>query len=70
MLDKISFNEEINPRTLIRDVMAAGARGEKKGEKDGSCEKNQFSTMRISELHRKVHDQGLDVDPGRCSSLL
>jgi hypothetical protein len=46
--------------------MAAVARGEKKGEKDGSCEKNQFSTMRISELRREVHEQGLDVDQGRC----
>ncbi len=70
VLDKISFNEVIDPWTLIRDVMAAVARGEKKGEKDGSCEKNQFSTMRISELRRKVHVQGLDVDQGRCSSPL
>ena len=46
--------------------MAAVARGEKKGEKDGSCEKNQFSTMRISKLRREVHEQGLDVDQGRC----
>ncbi len=70
VLDKISFNKFIDPQTLIQDVMAAGARREKKGEKDGSYEKNQFSTMRISKLRRKVHEQGLDVDRGRCSSLL
>ena len=65
VLEKISFNEVIAPGTLIRDVLAAVARGEKKGEKDVSREKNQFSTMRISDLRRKVHEQGLDVDGSR-----
>ena len=49
VLNTIYFNGIIAPEIMIRDVLAAVMRGEKKG---GS----------ISELHRKAHKKGLDVD--------
>jgi len=52
VLNTISFNGVIAPETVIKDVLAAVVRGEKKG---GG----------ISELRRKAHKKGLDVDGSR-----
>jgi hypothetical protein len=52
VLNTIYFNGVVAPEIMIRDVLAADKRGEKKG---GS----------ISELRRKAHKKGLDVDGSR-----
>ena len=56
----ISFNDA--PGALISDFLAAFERGEKNGGTDGG---DDLSVMRISELHRKAHERGLDVDGSR-----
>jgi len=63
-MDKISFDEMI-PGNLMRDLMAAYARGEREeGGADGD-NNTQFTTMRISELRQKAHEKGIDVDGSR-----
>ena len=62
VLQKLSFKDA--PGTLINDVFAAVARGEKKSGNDASND-DQLCTMRISDLRRKVHEKGLDVDGSR-----
>jgi hypothetical protein len=57
---KISFNDA--PGALIIDVLAAFGRGETMGGTEGG---NELSVMRISELRRKAHESGLDVDGSR-----
>jgi hypothetical protein len=52
VLKKTSFNGFIAPETVIRDVLAA----------IGKVEKNSGG---ISELRRKAHERGLDVDGSR-----
>jgi len=64
VMDKISFDEMI-PGNLMRDLMAAYARGEREeGGADGD-NNTQFTTMRISELRQKAHEKGIDVDGSR-----
>ena len=62
VLKKVSFKD--TPGSLVSDVLAAVARGENKG---GTSESNdvELSTMRISDLRRKVHEKGLEVDGSR-----
>jgi hypothetical protein len=66
VMDKISFDEMI-PGNLMRDLMAAYARGEREeGRADGdNNSEHQFTTMRISELRQKAHEKGIDVDGSR-----
>jgi hypothetical protein len=60
----VSFDDV--PSTLMRDLLAAVARGEREeGGTDGNNAEVQFSTMRISELRRKAHEKGLEVDGSR-----
>jgi hypothetical protein len=63
VLQKVSFEDA--PGTLIGDVFAAVARGEKKSGNNAADNDDQLCTMRISDLHRKVHEKGLDVDGSR-----
>ena len=64
VLEKISFDDA--PGNLMRDLLAAVVRGERKeGEADGDNSKHQFTTMGISELRKEAHDKGLDVDGSR-----
>ena len=64
VLQKVSFKDA--PGTLIGDVFAAVARGEKKsGNNAAGNGDDQLCTMRISDLRRKVHEKGLDVDGSR-----
>ena len=53
------------PEGLLADVLAATARGEKKNVRGTSRESNQLSTLRISDLRRKSHEKGLDIDESR-----
>ena len=59
--EKLSFEQV--PSYLMKDLMAAVNRGKKKDGTSGSS--NELNTMRISELRRKLHEKGLDVDGSR-----
>lgn len=61
VLKKVSFKDA--PGTLISDVLAAVARRYETGVKGES--EDDFSTLRISDLRRKVHEMGMDVDGSR-----
>jgi hypothetical protein len=59
---KVSFKDA--PGDLISDVLAAMERGESKDRTDGDSE-TDLSTMRISKLRLKAHENGLNVDGSR-----
>jgi hypothetical protein len=64
VMDKISFDEMI-PGNLMRDLLAAVARGEREeGGADGD-NNARFNAMRISELRQKAYEKGLEVDGSR-----
>jgi len=63
ILQKVSFKDV--PGTMISDVLAAMARGEKKPGNDKGSDEDQLSIMRISDLRERVHQKGLDVDGSR-----
>ena len=64
VLEKISFKDAPAGPTMITDIIAAFARGDKPNGNDAR-NNDQLSTMRISELRRKAHGKGLDVDGSR-----
>ena len=61
-MNKSSFTDA--PGTLMRDLLAAVARGEQNGETDRN-DNNDLSIMRISELRQKAHLKRLNVDGSR-----
>ena len=65
VMDLITENDLLTP-TLIRDVLAAVSRREKKfGGRDGYGGDSRFNSMRICELRRESHEKGLNVDGSR-----
>jgi hypothetical protein len=65
VIEKLSFANMV-PGTLMRDLLVATARGER--VVDGSVrdgDESQYSTMRISELRKRAHEKGLNVDGSR-----
>ena len=61
--DDVSFVDV--PGTLLNDMLNAFVRSEKEdGAVGGSDEKN-FASMRVSELRKKAHENGLNVDGSR-----
>ena len=62
VMSKISFGDTI-PGTLMRDLMAAYARGDNRAV--GGNGENEYNTMRIYELRQIVHKKGLEVDGSR-----
>jgi hypothetical protein len=67
VLEKLSFADTV-PGNLMRDLLAATARREKKlgvsGGGDGA-NNSRFNYMYISELRRESHEKGLNVDGSR-----
>ena len=64
VIEKLSFADMV-PGTLVRDVLVATARGEKKDGTAVGIESQLTSSMRISELRKKAHEKGIDVDGSR-----
>ena len=63
VIKKLSFTDV--PGTLVRDVLVATARGETNvGGADVNVD-NQYDSLRISELRKKAHEKGLNVDGSR-----
>lgn len=65
LLEKGALKEA--PGGLLTNVLAAMARGEKKGASGNSevSGSDRLSTLRISDLRRKLHEKGLNVDGSR-----
>ena len=55
---RLSFDDV--PGYLMKDLLVAATRKRKTGNKG-----DRFNMMRVSELRRKLHEKGLDVDDSR-----
>jgi len=60
-IKKLSFDNF--PGHLVKDLMTVVARGKKEGS--ARSDANDFSTMRVSELRKMLHEKGLDIDGSR-----
>jgi hypothetical protein len=65
VIEKLSFANA--PGTLVTDVLAAMSRGERvvAGGSDVVFGDSQYNALRISELRKRVHEKGLNVDGSR-----
>lgn len=64
VITKLSFADTV-PGTLMRDLLVATARGEmRSGGADVNAD-SQYDSLRISELRKKAHEKGLNVDGSR-----
>jgi hypothetical protein len=63
VIEKLTTNTLI-PGSLIKDMFPTVFRGEKK---DGTAVgiESQLTSLRISELRKKAHEKGIDVDGSR-----
>jgi len=59
VLEEVSFKDCPGTPTLMKDVLSAVAR------ETGAANGNRYSTMRISELRKKLCKKGLDIDGSR-----
>jgi hypothetical protein len=63
VLEKLSFTDL--PGTLMRDLLAATARGEVRNNGTNVHVDNQYNALRINELRKMAHENGLNVDGSR-----
>jgi speckle-type POZ protein len=64
VIKKMSFVDLV-PGTFVRDVLVAMARGERNvGGADVNVD-DQYDSLRISELRKRAHEKGLNVDGSR-----
>ena len=66
VIERLSFADTV-PGTLMRDLLVATARGERNVDgSDGDVDdQSHFNSMRISELRKRAHEKGLNVDGSR-----
>jgi hypothetical protein len=67
-IEKLSSSFANAPGALITDVLAAVSRGERVvggSGQDGGDNESHFNAMRISELRKRAHEKGLNVDGSR-----
>ena len=63
VLEKLSFADM--PGTLMRDVLAATARVEMRSGGGDVTVDRKYDSLRISELRKRAHEKGLNVDGSR-----
>ena len=63
VLKKVTFHDA--PGLLLTDFLAAMAREDKKGKTDADSSEDKLMAMRISDLRKKAHGMGLEVDGSR-----
>jgi len=63
VIKKLSFTDA--PGTLLNDMLTAVVRNETEGAAPAGINENDLSFMRVSELRRKAHEKGLNVDGSR-----
>jgi hypothetical protein len=63
VLKKVTFHDA--PGSLLTDFLAAMAREDKKGKTDADSSEDKLMAMRISDLRKKAHGMGLEVDGSR-----
>lgn len=59
VLEEVSFKDCPGTPTLMKDVLGSVAR------ETGAANSNRYSTMRISDLRKKLYKKGLDIDGSR-----
>ena len=64
VINMMSFADVI-PGTLMRDLLAATARGEVRNNGPNVHVDNQYNALFISELRKMAHEKGLSVDGSR-----
>ena len=65
VIERLSFADTV-PGTLMRDLLVATVRGEGNvGGADGDGGESQYDYLRISELRKRAHEKGLNVDGSR-----
>ncbi len=65
VLDKVPLKGLPKGPAMFAYILGAMARGKKRNGNGEGSGKDQLSTMCISNLHRKVHEKGLDVNGSR-----
>lgn len=63
IMDDVSFVDA--PGTMLNDMLVAFIRSEKEDGDVGGSDENKFASMRVSELRKKAHENGLNVDGSR-----
>ena len=63
IIGKISFDNV--PGYMMTDLLTAVSRGEQHEGNSDDDEEDLLSTMRVSELRKKLDEDGLDVDGSR-----
>ena len=63
VLDKVSFDDV--PGTIVADLLAATSRKNKSVQEMAE----DLNTMRVSELRKKLHEKGLDIDGSRKAMI-
>ena len=64
VIKMMSFVDMV-PGTLMRDLLAATARGEVRNNGPNVHVDNHYNALRISELRKMAHKKGLNVDGSR-----
>jgi len=63
IMDKVSFDDL--PGSLMKDLLAAMARGEERTGDDADDESVKYNRMRVGTLRKLLDEKGLDVDGSR-----
>ena len=63
VIKKLSFNDV--PGALVKDVLVATARGEMRTRGADVNVDSQYNSLQISELRKRAHEKGLNVDGSR-----
>jgi hypothetical protein len=62
-INKVSFDDV--PGSMMKDLLAAMARGKKEDNGGSDDDPIGFNTMRVGTLRKMLHEKGLDVDGSR-----
>jgi len=63
ILGKVSFNDV--PGSMMTDLLTAMTREKKAADRSNDNGANDYETMRVSNLRKKLHEKGLAIDGSR-----
>ena len=72
VLNGVSFDDIPGGSSLFVDLIAAVTRDKKENspkKKDADGDKEDFNTMRVSDLRKRLHEKGLDIDGSRKAMI-
>ena len=67
VMDKVSFDNV--PGGVVKDLLAAMARGKAKSSSSSDTAADNYNTMRVATLRKMLNEKGLDVDGSRESMI-